>query len=198
MRLTALVALAVLLAPAVRALPAEVIVEKDSGQEFPATLTLNDALGGEAVTLRATGTGLRKKAWFKVYAACFYVRADVDPGDDPYTSFINDDYEKVIVMRFLRDVGADKIAGAFREGIRKTLPEGHDDAVDAFVGLFTSPVQNGQELVLRYAPGQGLSAEQGGRPLGRLADPAVIAAVWATWFGDEPISKDLKQGLAGL
>ena len=195
MRLSALVALAILLAPAARA---EVIVEKDSGQEFPATLTLNDPSSGEAVSLRATGTGLRKKAWFKVYAACFYVRSDVELGEDPYASFIADDYEKVIVMRFLRDVGADKIANAFREGIRKTLPEGHDEALDAFLGLFTAPVQNGQELTLSYTPGGGLEASQEGRPLGSLDDPAVIAALWATWFGDEPISKDLKQGLAGL
>jgi hypothetical protein len=198
MRLLAALALAVLLVPAALALPGEVIVEEDSGQEFPASIAMNDPQGGEAVQLRATGTGLRKKAWFKVYAACFYIRDDVNPGEDPYASFIDADYEKVIVMRFLRDVGADKIAGAFREGIRKTLPEGHDEAVDAYVGLFTAPVQKGQELILRYAPGRGLTAEQDGRPLGSLEDGDVIAAVWATWFGDDPISKDLKQGLAGL
>ena len=187
-----------LLAPAVLALPGEVIVEKDSGEEFHASITMNDPQGAEPVQLRATGTGLRKKAWFKVYAACFYVRKDAEIAADPYADFIDGDFEKVIVMRFLRDVGADKIEGAFREGIRKTLPEGHDEAVDAFVGLFTSPVQKGQELILRYAPGGGLSAEQGGKPLGGVEDPDVIAAVWATWFGDDPISKDLKQGLAGL
>lgn len=190
---------ALILAPLI-ALPAfgsEVIVESDSGEEFPAALIWNDPGDGSSAALRATGTGLRKKAWFKVYAACFYVREDADLGEDPYAAFIDGDFEKSITMRFLRDVGADKIMGAFRDGIRKTLPEGSDEAVEAFVGMWTDPATKGKELSIRYRPGQGLSGYQDGRPLGSIDDASVIAAVWATWFGDEPISDDLKKGLAG-
>jgi len=144
---------------------ADVIVQSDSGEEFPAALTWNDPGGGDGVALRATGTGLRKKA---------------------------------ITMRFLRKVGAAKIMDAFREGIRKTLPEGHDEAVNAFAGFFDENIKKGAELELRYLPGKGLSSYRDGRPLGTIDDEAVISALWATWFGDQPISDDLKQGLAGL
>lgn len=177
---------------------ADVIVESDSGEEFPAALTWNDPGGGDSVALRATGTGLRKKAIFKVYAACFYVNTDAELGEDPFAALIEGDFEKSITMRFLRKVGGEKIMGAFREGIRKTLPEGHDEAVDAFAGFFDEKIQKGAELELRYLPGKGLSSYRDGRPLGTIDDPAVIAAIWATWFGDQPISDDLKQGLAGL
>ena len=182
------------------ALPAfggEVIVESNSGEEFPATLILNDPADASSVALRATGTGLRKKAWFKVYAACFYVRADVELGEDPFIALIDGDFEKAITMRFLRDVGADKIMNAFRDGIRKTLSEGHDEAVEAFVDLWADPVKKGEELVIRYRPGKGLTGYKGAQPLGGIEDLEVITAIWATWFGDEPISEDLKDGLAG-
>ncbi len=177
---------------------ADVIVQSDSGEEFPAALTWNDPGGGDGVALRATGTGLRKKAIFKVYAACFYVNADAELGDDPYPALIEGDFEKAITMRFLRKVGAAKIMDAFREGIRKTLPEGHDEAVNAFAGFFDENIKKGAELELRYLPGKGLSSYRDGRPLGTIDDEAVISALWATWFGDQPISDDLKQGLAGL
>lgn len=192
-RLSALALCLVLIAATAAA---EVIVESGSEEEFPAALTL--AQGNDTVQLRATGTGLRKKAWFKVYAACFYVRADQALGEDPYGEFIHGDFERAITMRFLRDVGAEKIAGAFQDGIRKTLPEGHDEAVASFVGFFTKPVKKGDELALRHGSDGTLRAYQDGEELGGIADPEVIAAVWATWFGEDPISKDLKRGLAGL
>ena len=39
---------------------------------------------------------------------------------------------------------------------------------------------------------------QAGVELGEISDGAVIAAVWATWFGEDPVGKDLKRGLVGL
>ncbi len=175
----------------------DVIVESDSDTEFPAELGLAGEQG-ESVALRATGTGLRKKAWFKVYAACFYVGTDVELSDDPYPTLIEGDFAKAISMHFLRDVGANKIAGAFKDGIRKTLAEGHDEAVTTFTGLFVEDLKNGDLLALHYLPGQGLTAHQNGKALGGIEDPEVIAAIWATWFGEEPISGDLKKGLAGI
>lgn len=182
------------------ALPAvaDVIVESDSDTEFPAELQIGVGDGEDNPALRATGTGLRKKAWFKVYAACFYVGAEVELSNAPYPEFIEGDFAKAITMHFLRDVGANKIVGAFRDGIRKTLPEGHDEAVEVFTGLFTEELKNGDRLELHYLPAQGLTAHHNGEALGGIQDPEVIQAIWATWFGDDPISGDLKEGLAGL
>ena len=41
-------------------------------------------------------------------------------------------------------------------------------------------------------------ADQAGVRLGMVDDPMLIAAIWATWFGEDPISEDLKKGLVGL
>lgn len=186
--------LALCLAPSLAS--ADAIIEQSSGTEFPAMITLSD--GDKEMDLRAAGTGLRKKAWFKVYAACFYVEGSIDLGDEPYERAIRGDFPKRMVMHFLRDVGADKIQGAFRDGIRKTLPEGHDEAMETFCGLFGEEVKNGEQIVLDYLPKDGLSVAQAGQNLGNVTDPELIAALWATWFGEDPISKDLKKQLVGL
>jgi hypothetical protein len=197
MRASLLIALLFVALALPLAASADVIVESHSETEFPAELSW-DGEQEEKVALRATGTGLRKKAWIKVYAACFYVGADVELGEDPYPTLIEGDFAKAISMHFLRGVGAKKIAGAFQDGIRKTLPEGHDDAVATFTGLFGEDLDKGDLLALHYLPGKGLTAYQNGKALGGIQDPEVIAAIWATWFGEEPISGDLKEGLAGI
>ncbi len=192
MRILVLVMAIFLLAPAAWT---DTVIEKSSKTEFPATIALAGS-GGE-IELKALGTGLRKKAIFKVYAGCFYVAEGADMGDDPAAAAIGGDFAKCIDMHFLRDVGGDKIAGAFRDGIRKSL-DGHDEAVEAFCGLFTAEVKKGESIVLSYMPGAGLLARQAGETLGGLEDAEVIAALWATWFGDDPISDDLKEGMLGL
>lgn len=192
MRIFMIISALVLLAPLAWGEP---MVEKSSKTEFPATITLTGPEG--QIDLTALGTGLRKKAIFKVYAGCFYVEALTDLGEDPAAAAINGKFAKRIDMHFLRDVGGEKIAGAFREGIRKTL-QGHDEAVEAFCGLFSVEVKKGESIVLSDLPGWGLIAEQAGEELGRLEDGEVIAALWATWFGADPISGDLKEGMLGL
>jgi len=173
----------------------DMIVEEKSGIEFPSVLALPGPDG--AIQLDALGTGIRTKFRFKVYAACFYAEKGADLGEEPCEAAIRGDFAKRIVMHFLRDVDAEKIAGAYRDGIRKTLDEGHDEAIEGFCGLFTEKVLEGQTIVLTQLPGKGVLAEQDGQKLGILEDGKVIAALWATWFGEKPISGKLKKGLLG-
>jgi len=190
--------LAALLLLALAAPPAaaDAVTEPRSGTEFPARVLA--AAGADTVALEALGTGLRTKWRVKVYAACLYVAEGADLGEDRHAALIHGDAPRRIVMHFLRGVGAGKVAGAFRDGIRKTLREGHDEAVDAFCGLFAEDLREGEEIVLTQLPGAGLVVERSGTRLGAVADAGVVAAVWATWFGDDPISGDMKRRLAGL
>jgi len=123
----------------------DTVLEKSSKTEFPASITLKGSEG--EVDLNALGTGLRKKAIFKVYAGCFYVDATAKLGDDPAAAAINGNFAKRIDMHFLRDVGGEKIAGAFREGIQKTL-KGHEKQINGFCDLFTEEVKKGESIVL--------------------------------------------------
>ncbi|MBN2171834.1 MAG: chalcone isomerase family protein [Candidatus Krumholzibacteriota bacterium] len=190
--LAALLLLALAVVPAA----ADTVAEPRSETEFPARVLA--AADGDTVALEALGTGLRTKWGVKVYAACLYVVEGADLGEDRCAALIRGAAPRRIVMHFLRDVEAGKVAGAFREGIRKTLPEGRDEAVDAFCGLFTEDMRRGEEIVLTQLPAAGLVVERSGARLGAARDAEVAAAVWATWFGDDPISGDMKRRLAGL
>jgi len=194
-RLLALLALLAIGAPAAGA---DVIVETASGQEFPARISRSQPLGGRQTVLRATGTGLHKWLWRKHYAACFYIRAQVQIGDAPYASFIEGNYDKLLVLRFLRGMEGSELAETLGEHMRPALPEGHAGTLDAFLALFAGDLAAGQELSLSYAPGQGLGVYRDGKPQGNVDDAALIKALWAAWFGDDPVSKAVKEGLAGL
>lgn len=195
MRVLALLALLALGAPAAGA---DAIVETDSGQEFPARITRSDPIGGRQVALRATGTALHKRLWRQQYAACFYIRAEAQPGEVPYASFIEGNYDKLLVLRFLRGMEGGDLAETLDEHMRPALPEGQRGTLDAFLALFAEDFAAGQELSLSYAPSLGLGVYRDGRPLGSVDDAALIKALWGAWFGDDPISTTVKEGLAGL
>ncbi len=195
MRLPAIAALLVLCAGAARA---DVIVETGSGQEFRTRITQRGPGGGQTVELRATGTALHKKRWRKLYAACFYIRADVRPGEDPFASFISGDYDKLLVLRILRAMEAERLARACGDRMRELLPKAQEPALAAFLALFAGSLVAGQELSFSAAPAQGLEVYRDGRLLGGVAEETLIAAFWAAWFGEHPIDEDLKQGLAGF
>jgi hypothetical protein len=145
--LAALLLLALAVVPAA----ADTVTEPRNETEFPARVPA--AADGDTIALEALGTGLRTKWGIKVYAAGLYVAEGADLGGSRHAALIRGAVPRRIVMHFLRDVEAGEVAGTLREGIRKTLPAGHDE---------------------------------------------VAAAVWATWFGDDPISGDMKRRLAGL
>ncbi|MDP6417936.1 MAG: chalcone isomerase family protein [Candidatus Krumholzibacteria bacterium] len=171
------------------------VTEPHSKTGFPASIELGE--GDSAVQLDALGTGLRKKSIIKVYAACFYIARGQELGEDRAADAIHGDFAKRIDMYFLRKVGGAKIAGGFRDGVHKSL-DGHDEALEAFCAMFTGKVQKHESIVLEYLPGRGLEAYQGGKSLGLVTDMDLIAALWATWFGADPVGEELKKGLLAL
>lgn len=195
MRLIAVAALLVLCASAA---DADVIVETGSGQEFAARLTHGSPASGQVVELRATGTALHKRRWHKLYAACFYIRADVRPSPNPFASFVVGDYDKLLVLRFLRAMETDQLAELCRDRMREQLPADQQGPLADFLALLAGPFAAGQELSFSAAPARGLQVYRDGRPLGGVEEQPVIAAFWAAWFGEHPINEDVKRGLAGF
>ncbi|MBM4116688.1 hypothetical protein FJ251_02960 [bacterium] len=195
MRVLALVAL---LAFGVPPTGADVIVETDSGQEFPARVSRNDPLSGRQIELRATGAALSKWLWRKQYAACFYISAEARPGEPPYARFIDGDFDKLLVLRFLRDTEGKDLAETLGEHMRPALAADPAPTLASFLALLAGDFAAGQELSLSYAPEQGLGVYCDGQPLGSVEDRALIRALWVAWFGDDPVSTEVKKGLAGL
>lgn len=167
------------------------------------------------------GTGVRKKAIFRVYGAAVYVEKEgakkalaaylpkvkpedmEDFGEDMaenmkfWNDFINGEFHKVIVMRFVRDVGGEKIIGAFEDGFEENLKDNSAEAKKAkaeFLKLFTDEIIEGQDMTLRFAPDGTVHVDYAGKYRGSIKNKAVAKSLLTTWFGDDPISDDIKEG----
>jgi hypothetical protein len=169
------------------------IVEPRSGVAFAAKV-------GE---MSAVGVGVRTRTLFKVkvYAIGLYVADSALAGllaaregsvGTPafYRELLSGDLEKRIVLKFLRDVSADQVRGAFRQSL-----EGAEGAkIDLFVGYF-GDTKVGQEYVLRWAPGGILETNVAGLDKPPIAHKRFAEAVFGIWLGEKPVQEDLRKNL---
>jgi hypothetical protein len=149
------------------------------------------------------GTGVRTRTMLnvKVYAIALYIdgpsytrlvasRKGAQPTPELYQELVWGDFGKRIELRFVRDLSASQIQGAFREA----LPAASQARVDAFVGYF-GDIAKGQAAVIRWAPGGTLETTVAGAAKPPIADKEFAAAVFAIWLGDKPIQADIKRDL---
>ena len=173
---------------------------KGCDEQFPTEITLKAA--GQEFPLVAVGSGVRKKMVFKVYEGIAYADQAADLGDDPYTALIEGNFPKRIVMFFLRNVDGGKMRGAYEDGFKKTMPEADrtesfNAAMDTFLAYFpeNSEARDGNTIELTWIPDMGLYTVMNGVPSPPINNPELATALWAIWFGDEPVSGDLKKDM---
>jgi len=159
---------------------------------------------GKDLVLRALGSGIRKKMIFKVYEGVAYAQDGAALEPDPAAALINGDFAKRILMYFERDVDGGKIRGAFEEGFAKvqgkeTWPTELTADRDLFISFFADEgVKDGQIIDLIWVPGWGLYTTVAGEQKPVINDPALTSALWAIWFGSDPVSGDLKRDMLRL
>jgi hypothetical protein len=187
--------LALFAAPFILAAPllAQDVTEPGSGVRFAA----RD--GDKALV----GLGLRTRTFLKVkvYAIGLYVADSALAGplaaykgqtSSPafYKALVEGDFPKEVRLRFTRELSANQIQEAMREALAKA-----DKArVDQFVSYFPT-IKQGDECVIRWAPGGTLETVMAGAAKPPIADPAFAAAVFGVWLGEKPIQEDVKKGL---
>lgn len=176
------------------------ITEPKSETVYPDTVTMS--VGGEDVTLEATGVALREKTFMKVdiYAIVSYVAAGTDLGEQPHVTLRTADVPRRIEMNLLRSFGRDKLVSSFSEIIEKN----HDDLTPiaddmaTFLGYFDRDAEVGDRIVFSYAPGVGLTTELNDQVKGVIAGKAMAEALWTVWFGDKPADKGMREALSGV
>lgn len=181
-----LIAVVLILSGAVAALTQDV-AEPKSGEKFPVK-------DGDTSLL---GVGLRTKtiARVKVYAIGLYVADSAFAGPlkgktgtpELYRELVNGDFNKKIVMKFLRDVSANQVRDAFREGLKGANAE-------PWLAYFND-TRAGQEYQIAWTPGVGLQTKVAGIDKPPLNDKALAAAVFAIWLGPKPVQDDIKKDL---
>jgi hypothetical protein len=153
--------------------------------------------------LSLLGVGVRTKSIFrvKVYAIGLYVADAALAGplavhkgklDTPefYRDLVWGDFDKRIIMKFVRDATREQVQQNFREA----LPGVNPARLDVFAAHMIE-TRAGQEYVIRWAPGGVLETSFAGRPNTPIADKDFAAAVFGIWLREVPIQRDIKRDL---
>jgi hypothetical protein len=150
------------------------------------------------------GTGLRVKKIifsFKAYAVGFYVEKAAVAGplapfkgkpasDELRTVLQTGDFEKELVLHFLRNLKAEKIQGAMREA----LEEGTDPKVlEQFISYFPE-VKDGERCTFRWVAGGTVETVMAGAEKPAITDRAFAEKLFGLYVGPDPLQDDFKPG----
>jgi hypothetical protein len=172
------------------------LAEPRSGARF--------VLESDGQALLGLGLRVKKIAFVKVnvYAVALYVPDAALDGPlsayrgrpaspELFRDLVRGDFGKRLVLRFLRDLERDQIAGAMRGALA-----GRSDArlLERFVSYFTE-LKQGEECELRWLPGGSLEVSLAGLTRPPIDDKDFAAAVFGIYLGDQPLQEDIKRGL---
>lgn len=210
MRTLALPLLLVLAAAGARAQAGATLRDDSTGVRFDVTTTV----GG--TTYRCLGAGARKVFLFKAYAVAYCLEeAKVDEVIAPYlrerhpgkkgealAEALEEDQrfydrlagapgDKLVVMRVVRDISRDRIAGAFEDSLSDVLPK---EKVAKLIATIPGDAQDGQQILI-HSHGSRVVIDIAGKA--KNIDDAMIAQkLWRVWLGPSGVSPSLKESIA--
>lgn len=156
-------------------------------------------VAGEALTLN--GAGLRKKLFFKVYAAGLYTRAPAKDG----AAVMAETGAARVRLGLLRDVSGESFISALDDGLKANLtPESEKAVTKELDELRTLMKKIGDVKVndlvdFDFDPAKGTVVSLNGQPVGAAigGGRALYNAVLAIWLGQKAIDDTLKAGMLG-
>ena len=151
-------------------------------------------IGTQKVVLN--GAALRKKFVVKVYVGALYLPSKQNNA----AAILAADAPRRQVMHFLYDVDKGKMIEAWEDGLKDNTPNASAEVKTAFrtLGTWMEDMEEGQRIVLTYAPGTGTTVEVNGKNKGTLGGKAVADAILHTWIGPKPgPGSDFKKGILG-
>jgi hypothetical protein len=157
---------------------------------------IEDTISVSGHNLLLSGSAVRKKYGFSVYAGALYLPSKQTNA----AAILTADAPRRQVMHFLRDVDKEKMAEAWAEGLRDNTPNASPEVKTAFKTLATwmEDMEEGKRIVLTYVPGTGTTVEVNGKNKGTLGGKAVADAILNTWVGPKPgPGADFKKGVLG-
>ena len=146
------------------------------------------------------GAGLRKRAFFQVYAIGLYLPQKMPTATDA----IGAAGPKRVSIHMLRDVGAEQFGEALMEGMRDNHSEGEMKALEPRIRQLTAimagmkEAKEGMRITLDLVPGAGTQVTVQGKPSGApIPGEDFYRALLRVWLGDNPVQGDLKKALLG-
>ena len=165
-----------------------------AGIRFADSLRLGDS------ELLVNGAGLRKKAFFKVYAMALYL-----PARQPDAELIlAGGGARRVAITLLRDLTAQQFVDALQEGMAgnhsaaemAVLNERMKQFSDALLAL--GEAKEGSVVLIDWLPEAGTRLTVNGQVRGKaLAGEDFFRGLLKIWLGNRPVQDDLKQALLG-
>ena len=150
--------------------------------------------------LLANGAGLRKKAFFKVYAMALYL-ADKHGDADGVLAAKG---ARRVAITLLRDLSAQQFVDALAEGIAQNHNAAELAALNDRVQQFSQAMLSigeakaGSRILIDYLPESGTRLTVDGKVRGPdIAGDDFYRALLRIWLGNKPVQDDLKPALLG-
>ena len=150
--------------------------------------------------LALNGAGLRKRAFFQVYAIGLYLPAKSSNAAE----VISSTGPKRVAIHMLRDVGADAFTEAMADGIRANHTEAEAKALEprikelAAIMAELKEAKKGMAIALDWQPQTGTVMVVNGTPRGKpIPGEDFYRALLRIWIGDKAVQDDLKKALLG-
>ena len=175
---------------------AEPVAVKGSSAKYPPVVSI--MVGENAVKLNLTGTGLRTKFGFGVYAIGSYL-------EDGAAVKMAEELMKTGAVRALhlvmeRDVQPREFVDAFKTAIGKNHPA--DKFKSEFTELLTAvgdrALKKGDHIVLVATTATGVRIQVVGKVDVTFKNSAFADALWEVYLGARPLDEKLKKGLVEM
>ncbi|MBI1943263.1 MAG: chalcone isomerase family protein [Betaproteobacteria bacterium] len=154
----------------------------------------------ENSSLSLNGAGLRKRAFFQVYAMGLYLPEKKTAAAEA----IGAAGPKRVAIHMLRDVGADQFSEALMDGMRDNHSEADMKALEprarqlAAIMAEMKEARKGMRITLDWLPGKGTQLTVEGKPSGApIAGEDFYRALLRIWLGENAVQADLKKALLG-
>jgi hypothetical protein len=164
------------------------------GVKFP------PAVQASGASLALNGAGLRKRAFFKVYAMGLYLAKKAGAAAEA----IGAPGAKRVAIHMLRDVDAKTFTDALEQGMRDNHSEADMKALEPRVKQLAAlmaelkEAKEGMAIQLDWVPGAGTALVADGTPRGKpIPGEDFYRALLRIWLGENPVSEDLKKALLG-
>lgn len=153
-------------------------------------------VGGSELVLN--GAGLRSKLFIKIYVGALYVGQKARTPAAIYDS----PQPRRMVMRLLRDVDAESLHAALRDGLNDNLTPFEMTEMKAPAEQLGRIIQSigkareGDSIAIDFSV-DGVAVGLNGEARGKVAGAAFAKALLRVWLGDKPADASLKKALLG-
>jgi long-chain acyl-CoA synthetase len=144
------------------------------------------------------GAGLRSIAFFKVYVASLYVPKKTSTA----AALLDSPAPSRMVLRIMRNIDADQLIKALREGIADNVSETELATLQAPMEQLSAIMRKigsskeGDTVTLDFK-GESVTTGFNGAAIGVVSAPRFGRALLSIWLGEKPVDASLKKALLG-